>query len=273
MKQKCGILLLTVILLCVALVTAGCGNAGDSASSTGGAMTTANRTTGATKTTATTKPTTTVTTTAPTVSPLVAAYQMDRDLGPVPECGEPAIENRTDRTESADKLWSMENAVKIDSTVLVNCTGTAVAQYQGKRLGDSWKVGASFRPIRNNGDVSQPVCSRLWIADENGRDLFLLTVNNILGQAVEITLEANNGTWLKLYTPQQWIQTDSDVFYFELSREEGSKRLQMLVADHKGELLRYQTTEIRWEDLLDAVAYGGVGVYNSTTEYFYWDIQ
>lgn len=236
---------------------------------------TSSSTSGAIKTTQSTSTvsTTIQTTTAPTVSPLIATYQLDRDLGNTPNCGEPVAEDRSSLRDSEGGAWRVDDASQVGDSVIVNCKGTSVAQYQGVTLGESWKVGASFRPIRNNSDLAQPVCSRLWILDENGNDVFLLTVNNILGQAVEITLEVSNGSWLKLYTPQQWVQTDSEVFYFELSRAENSKRLQILVVDQNGELLRYETSEIRWEDVLNSAKYGGFGVYNSATEFYYWDVQ
>lgn len=204
-------------------------------------------------------------------SPDISAYKLDKKLGAAPDCRNP-VETRGTQRDSADGKWYVDDGITIGDTILVNCRETSFVVNKQKSLGTEWKVGASFRPIQNNTDSSQPICSRLWITNASGADVFLLTVNNIPGTAVEITLEMFNRAWLKIYTPQEWISTDSDVFYFELSREKGSKKLHLLVMDKNGELLSKDSPKIK-DDILDSAVAGGLGVFNSATEYFYWDIK
>lgn len=212
--------------------------------------------------------------TPPSAQILTPQEILKQTLGPVPNCDNPA-ESAGEARISTDGKWYIDDGVTVgENTILVNRKGAhSYAINIEQSLGDEWKVGAAFRPIKNHTGEDAETCTRMWIQNADGEDCFLFTVSYFQG-CVAVTLEMwYKTTWLKLYTPQEWVATSSDVFYFELSREKGSDKLHILVCDKNGELINRDTSAIRRKEVLESALVAGFGTYNSGTEFFYWDIQ
>ena len=259
--MKKHILALTLALAMTATL-AGCGGNGSDNSSTG------------TSTDGTTAGGTTAATTAAATTAGGTDFGLADLVGKeLPNVEDPA--ELGDRVKSEDGKWVIDNNCTVEGTdkALVASTGEAVAFFAGQSLGTAWKAQANFVPIECF-TVDQPVCCRLFIHNEDQTHVLLLSVNFIdksaenLPNNVELDLQVYNGKrWKSLYNSNGWIETESTVFHFELSRAEGSKKIQLNVTGDKGELVNRETIAEIADDLVDTPVLAGFGVSNSAVQY------
>ena len=202
-------------------------------------------------------------------------YCLNMNLGSEPALG--TAKNRGDQFFTSDKKWYIDQNITINNNrIIVNGLEGSVAFNTQKSLDSEWKVGASFRPLKrySSSQDPEPICSRLFINNAAGSELFILTVNYIpQAKQVEITMQMLSTTWRTLCSTDGWVETDSTRFYMELSRAANSKKLHVKVVGDKGELMNKDTPINIKDELLDAATVAGLGVWASATEYFYWRFE
>lgn len=187
---------------------------------------------------------------------------------------------RGDLFVSKDKNWWIDSGITLGDTILVNSKEGSVAMNLQQHLGNTWTVGASCRPIKRWSTAAdpEPVCSRIWICDQYGSEVFMVTINFIPeSQQVLIAFQMNsNGSW-RTFKETDWMGTESTRFYMEIScpgySDDSGTKISCKVVGDKGELLSTTSPIKVKKSVLDTVCAAGVGVYASATEYYYWNIQ
>lgn len=187
---------------------------------------------------------------------------------------------RGDLFVSKDKNWWIDSGITIGDTILVNSKEGSVAMNLQQHLGNTWTVGASFRPIKrwSTSADPEPICSRIWINDKYGKEVFMVTVNYIPeSQQVLIAFQMNsNGSW-RTFKETDWMGTESTRFYMEVScpgySDDSGTKISCKVVGDKGELLSATSPIKVKKSVLDNVTAAGFGVYASATEYYYWNIE
>lgn len=201
-------------------------------------------------------------------------YGLESAPGELPFVGVP--QKRVDRMKSDDGKWLIDNpGTVIGETVLVNAKmEESVAYYAaGPALGDWWRAGANVRPLQGYGEDGG-VCARLFLNNQYGGGVFLLTVNfldrmeqsGVNQVSVGLQLYEDND-WKTLYSSDGWLETASTVFHLEMSRDESMVRVNYLVVGDKGELVSGTTDKIS-DELIDTPVIAGFGVYNSAAEFY-----